>query len=57
MVADTSISKTLEEVADPQAACDKLVEMALNGGGKDNITLILCDIADMIATRELAEKR
>ena len=57
MVADTSISKTLDEVADPQAACDKLVEMALDGGGKDNITLILCDIADTMATRELTEKR
>ncbi|HET6816975.1 MAG TPA: PP2C family serine/threonine-protein phosphatase [Mycobacteriales bacterium] len=33
-------------VPDPQAACDRLVELALRAGGPDNITCIVADIVD-----------
>jgi protein phosphatase len=33
-------------VGDPQAACDRLVELALRAGGPDNITCIVADIVD-----------
>jgi PPM family protein phosphatase len=32
--------------ADPQTACDRLVELALRAGGPDNITCIVADIVD-----------
>ena len=31
---------------DPQAACDRLVELALRGGGPDNVTVIVADVVD-----------
>ena len=51
MVADTAIGDVLKTNSDPQSACDALIELALNGGGNDNVTLILCDVADTIATQ------
>ena len=33
-------------LSDPQAACDRLVELALRAGGPDNITCIVADIVD-----------
>ncbi len=32
--------------ADPQAAAERLVELALRGGGPDNITVIVADVVD-----------
>jgi PPM family protein phosphatase len=49
MVADTAIGDVLESDSDAQSACDRLTELALQGGGKDNITLILCDISEATA--------
>ena len=34
------------EIADPQSACDRLVELALRGGGPDNVTVIVADVVD-----------
>jgi len=40
---------TLQEalqVADPQASCERLLELALRGGGPDNVTVIVADVVD-----------
>jgi hypothetical protein len=34
------------EIADPQEACDRLVQLALRGGGPDNVTVIVADVVD-----------
>lgn len=41
--------ETLQEaldLSDPQVSCDRLVELALRGGGPDNITVIVADVVD-----------
>ncbi|MHB0959732.1 MAG: PP2C family protein-serine/threonine phosphatase [Pirellulaceae bacterium] len=55
MVSDTEISGVLQRDSDPQSACDRLVQLALNGGGKDNITVILCDLAETKISQEPSE--
>ena len=45
MVADTAIGLVLARESAAQTACDQLIELALEHGGKDNVTLVLCDIA------------
>ncbi|MDG1897897.1 MAG: SpoIIE family protein phosphatase [Fuerstiella sp.] len=44
MVTDTQIADVLKHPASAQATCDQLVECALDGGGRDNITVVLCDV-------------
>ncbi len=39
------------EIADPQAACDRLVQLALRGGGPDNVTVIVADVVDASGLR------
>ena len=41
MVADEDITGVLQHTAAPQDACDRLVALALDKGGKDNVTVIL----------------
>jgi protein phosphatase len=43
MADDTTIAGILETV-ELQPACDQLVQVALERGGKDNITVVLCDL-------------
>jgi protein phosphatase len=43
MVDDVDIKAILEAEADPQTACDRLVEAANRGGGDDNITVVVLD--------------
>jgi len=43
-VDDDALLAILRRVADPQAACDELVEAANRAGGEDNITVILLDV-------------
>jgi protein phosphatase len=39
------------EITDPQAACDRLVQLALRGGGPDNVTVIVADVVDASGLR------
>jgi PPM family protein phosphatase len=43
-------AETLAEaltIADPQACSDRLIELALKGGGPDNVTCIVADVVDI----------
>lgn len=41
-----TIAETLRDVADPGECADQLVQLALRGGGADNITAIVADVVD-----------
>ena len=43
-VTETRIAKLLRTMSDPQEAADKLVQMALDNGGNDNITVVVLDV-------------
>ena len=45
VVSAETIGETLR-IADPQEAADRLVELALRGGGPDNVTVIVADVVD-----------
>ena len=40
-VADDEIAEILAEHADPEDAARRLVELALDGGGPDNVTVVV----------------
>jgi protein phosphatase len=41
MVADDSIAAVLTEASSSAAACQHLIDLALAGGGLDNVTVVL----------------
>jgi protein phosphatase len=41
MLEDAAITDVLARVADPQQACEALIEAALAAGGKDNVTAVI----------------
>lgn len=43
MVADEALAMTLRETAEPQQACDRLVAMANEAGGRDNVTVAVVE--------------
>ncbi len=45
-VSDESLQEALS-ISDPQDCADRLVELALRGGGPDNITVIVADVVDV----------
>jgi protein phosphatase len=45
VVSDQTLGETLQ-LPDPQDAVDRMVELALRGGGPDNITCIVADVLD-----------
>ena len=44
LVDDVTIGQVLAEHDDPQAACDRLIQLALDNGGRDNVTVVLCAV-------------
>ncbi|MGO9640227.1 MAG: Stp1/IreP family PP2C-type Ser/Thr phosphatase [Candidatus Acidiferrales bacterium] len=45
MVTDPEIASTLETTPDPQKAADRLVDLAVENGGQDNVTVIVVHLA------------
>jgi serine/threonine protein phosphatase PrpC len=46
VVSEETLHRTLAAVADPEDAVRQLVELAIRGGGPDNITCIVADVVD-----------
>lgn len=45
-VPSSAMSAVLQRVADPTDAAGELVQLALDGGGRDNITVVVVDVVD-----------
>lgn len=48
VVSGETIAQTMRELTDPKACVERLVQLALRGGGPDNITVIIADAVDGI---------
>jgi PPM family protein phosphatase len=46
VVSDETMAMALQ-IPDPQTCADRLIELALKGGGPDNITVIVADVVDV----------
>ncbi|WJK41663.1 BofC C-terminal domain-containing protein [Solwaraspora sp. WMMA2056] len=46
VVSAETIAETLREYTDPQQCVERLVQLALRGGGPDNITVVIADATD-----------
>jgi protein phosphatase len=46
VVSSDTIEQTMREITDPQACVERLVQLALRGGGPDNITVVIADAID-----------
>ncbi|MGW4462162.1 PP2C family protein-serine/threonine phosphatase [Micromonospora sp. NPDC004704] len=46
VVSAETIGQTLREYTDPQKCVERLVQLALRGGGPDNITVVIADATD-----------
>ncbi len=51
VVSDETLRDTLATIEDPDAATRQLIELAIHGGGPDNITCIVADVVDTATTR------
>jgi serine/threonine protein phosphatase PrpC len=51
VVSDETLRETLASIEDPEAVARQLIELALHGGGPDNITCIVADVVDTAASR------
>src|SRR5271154_4245505 len=51
VVSDETLRETLATISDPEAVTRQLIELALHGGGPDNITCIVADVVDTETTR------
>jgi protein phosphatase len=47
VVSADTIRQTLQ-LSDPQESADRLVELALRGGGPDNVTVIVADVVELL---------
>jgi PPM family protein phosphatase len=46
VVSSETIGENMRDIADPQACVERLVQLALRGGGPDNITVVIADATD-----------
>lgn len=46
MVSDETLEEAIK-IADPQECADRMIELALKGGGTDNVTVIVADVVDV----------
>jgi serine/threonine protein phosphatase PrpC len=46
VVSAETIDLTLREYADPNQCAERLIQLALRGGGPDNITVVVADVTD-----------
>jgi protein phosphatase len=51
VVSDETLRETLATIEDPEAVTRQLIELALHGGGPDNITCIVADVVDTATSR------
>jgi PPM family protein phosphatase len=47
VVSDETLAETLMAYRDPRECADRMIELALRGGGPDNITCIVADVVDI----------
>lgn len=48
-VSHSTMQQTLQDVEDPDACVERLIQLALRAGGPDNITCIVADVLDLDA--------
>ncbi len=53
VVSAETIGNTLRDYKDPSQCVDRLVQLALRGGGPDNVTVIVADVSD----QDIVEQR
>src|SRR5256886_10171728 len=53
VVSAETIGQTLRDYTDPGQCVDRLVQLALRGGGPDNVTVIIADVSD----QDIVEQR
>ncbi|RBM24288.1 protein phosphatase [Prauserella sp. PE36] len=46
MVSNETLSEAMQ-IPDPQECADRMIELALKGGGTDNVTVIVADVVDI----------
>ncbi|WP_410637767.1 PP2C family protein-serine/threonine phosphatase [Amycolatopsis sp. lyj-346] len=46
MVSDETLAEAVQ-IPDPQQCADRMIELALKGGGTDNVTVIIADVVDV----------
>lgn len=46
MVPDATLAETIRRLRDPQRICDSLIDAANGNGGRDNITVVVVEIAE-----------
>ncbi len=51
VVSEETLHKTLTKIEDPDEAVVQLIELAIRGGGPDNITCIVADVVDSATAR------
>ena len=51
VVSDDTLRETLAAIEDPEAVTRQLIDLALQGGGPDNITCIVADVVDTATSR------
>jgi serine/threonine protein phosphatase PrpC len=52
VVSDETIAGTMREYGDPNQCAERLIQLALRGGGPDNITVIIADVTDQDIVEE-----